>query len=64
MASALEKLRDHPTAPATPSRATAHLWFAAPLAEPEAQGGRRSWRDRLHDTHPTLEQRIARLRAL
>ena len=52
---ALEKLaRRNPAAPVTATRlATASLMFVSPLGE--------DWRSRLFETHPPIEQRIARL---
>lgn len=61
--SALEKLRDDRTVVASGSRATAHLWIESPLDRDrgESRFGRLN---RLFDTHPPLEQRIAALREL
>jgi heat shock protein HtpX len=61
--SALEKLRDDDTVVGSSSRATAHLWIEQPLARTE-QEGRLSRLNRLFDTHPPLEERIALLREL
>jgi heat shock protein HtpX len=61
--SALEKLRDDETVVASSSRATAHLWIEQPLARTE-QEGRLSRLNRLFDTHPPLDERIALLREL
>ena len=61
--SALEKLRDDPTVVGSASRATAHLWIESPLARTDDEG-RMSWLNRLFDTHPPLEERIAALREL
>jgi len=61
--SALEKLRDDTTVVHSHSRATAHLWIEQPLAR-DAEEGRLSRLNRLFDTHPPLEQRIAALREL
>ena len=60
---ALEKLRDDQTVVASGSRATAHLWIESPLAR-TTEEGRLSWLNRLFDTHPPLEERIAALREL
>ena len=60
---ALEKLRDDQTVVASSSRATAHLWIEQPLARTEEEG-RLSRLNRLFDTHPPLEERIALLREL
>jgi heat shock protein HtpX len=61
--SALEKLRDDQTVVHSGSRATAHLWIEAPIAR-TAEEGKLSRFNRLFDTHPPLEQRIAALREL
>ncbi|MGQ0617200.1 MAG: M48 family metallopeptidase [Acidimicrobiia bacterium] len=60
---ALEKLRDDETVVHAHSRATAHLWIEQPLPTNKAQG-RLSRLNRLFDTHPPLEERIAALREL
>ena len=61
--SALEKLRDDQTVVHSHSRATAHLWIEQPMpTRPEE--GRLSRLNRLFDTHPPLEDRIAALREL
>ena len=60
---ALEKLRDDTTVVHSASRATAHLWIEAPVARTEAEG-RQARLNRLFDTHPPLEERIAALREL
>ncbi len=66
---ALEKLRDDQTVVRTASRATAHLWIESPIqreTQPGPRGASRqeAWLNRLFDTHPPLEERIAALRAL
>jgi len=61
--SALEKLRDDQTVVASGSRATAHLWIEAPLARTPDEG-RLARFNRMFDTHPPLEERIAALREL
>lgn len=66
---ALEKLRDDQTVVRTSSRATAHLWIESPIprAAGEARrGGARkqgAWLNRMFDTHPPLEDRIAALQS-
>ncbi|CAN5243166.1 hypothetical protein BH18ACT4_BH18ACT4_14900 [soil metagenome] len=45
------------------SRATAHLWIEHPMAL-DADEGRLSRLNRLFNTHPPLEERIAALREL
>ena len=61
--SALEKLRDDQTVVASHSRATAHLWIEQPMPT-EKEEGKLSRLNRLFDTHPPLEERIAALREL
>jgi heat shock protein HtpX len=61
--SALEKLRDDYTVVGSTSHATAHLWIEQPQAVQEGDG-RMSKLNRLFDTHPPLEERIALLREL
>jgi heat shock protein HtpX len=61
--SALEKLRDDQTVVHSHSRATAHLWIEQPMPT-EREEGKLSRINRLFDTHPPLEDRIAALREL
>lgn len=61
--SALEKLRDDQTVVTSGSRATAHLWIESPLARTEEEG-QYARLNRLFDTHPPLDQRIAVLKEL
>ncbi len=61
--SALEKLRDDQTVVASASRATAHLWIEQPMAMTPEEG-KLSRTNRLFDTHPPLDERIAALREL
>jgi heat shock protein HtpX len=66
---ALEKLRDDSTVVRSASRATAHLWIEQPNARHAHEGGSRTrksgaWLNRLFDTHPPLDERIAALRSL
>lgn len=61
--SALEKLRDDSTVVASTSHATAHLWIEQPAAQTEAEG-RMSRLNRMFDTHPPIDERIALLREL
>lgn len=63
MIAALEKLRDDATVVHSGSRATAHLWIEAPVARVEEEGRLSKW-NRLFDTHPPIEDRIAALREL
>jgi heat shock protein HtpX len=65
--SALEKLRDDQTVVHSASRATAHLWIESPIPQSEADSrgrGDSSRLNKLFDTHPPLEERIAALREL
>ena len=61
--SALEKLKDDQTVVHSGSQATAHLWIEQPIARTEEEG-RLSRLNRLFDTHPPLDERIAALREL
>jgi len=61
--SALEKLRDDTTVVHASSRATAHLWIEAPVARDEKEGKLSKW-NKLFDTHPPIEERIAALQEL
>jgi heat shock protein HtpX len=61
--SALEKLQADQTVVHSASRATAHLWIEQPTARTPEEG-RLSWLNRLFDTHPPLEERIAALREM
>ncbi|MGK2947659.1 MAG: M48 family metallopeptidase, partial [Acidimicrobiales bacterium] len=61
--SALEKLRDDYTVVGSTSHATAHLWIEQPQAVDEGEG-RISRINRMFNTHPPLEERIALLREL
>lgn len=66
---ALEKLRDDQTVVHSASRATAHLWIESPIARDSGEAlqkgeGRLAWLNRLFDTHPPLDERIAALREL
>ena len=61
--SALEKLRDDYTVVGSTSHATAHLWIEQPQALEEDEG-RISRINRMFDTHPPLEERIALVREL
>jgi heat shock protein HtpX len=61
--SALEKLRDDSTVVHATSHATAHLWIEQPAAQTEPEG-RMSRFNRMFDTHPPIDERIALLREL
>jgi heat shock protein HtpX len=61
--SALEKLRDDHTVTHSASRATAHMWIESPLALDESEG-KLSRFNKMFDTHPPIEERIAALREL
>ena len=57
--SALEKLRERPGVVRHAPAATAHMWFESPL-DTKSKGSH-GWFNRLFETHPPLEQRIAAL---
>ena len=61
---ALTKLKDDTTVVRTASRATAHLWIEAPIARHSDDGGSKqgAWLNRMFNTHPPLDDRIAALR--
>ena len=61
--SALEKLRDDVTVTHAASTATAHMWIEQPMSGVGDQGKMGRW-NKLFDTHPPLEERIALLREL
>ena len=61
--SALEKLRDDCTVTHASSTATAHLWIEQPMSG-VGDAGRLGRFNRLFDTHPPLDERIALLREL
>ncbi|MBL8779024.1 MAG: M48 family metallopeptidase [Acidimicrobiales bacterium] len=61
--SALEKLQADQTVVHSASRATAHLWIESPLARTPEEG-KMSKLNRMFDTHPPLEERIAALQEL
>ena len=61
--SALEKLQADQTVVSSASRATAHLWIESPLARTPEEG-KMSKLNRMFDTHPPLEERIAALQEL
>ena len=57
--SALEKLLQRPGVVRHAPAATAHMWFDSPLDKKSK--GTHGWFNRLFETHPPLEQRIAAL---
>jgi heat shock protein HtpX len=61
--SALEKLRDDSTVVHAHSHATAHLWIEEPAAQ-SPEEGRMSRINRLFQTHPPIDERIALLREM
>jgi heat shock protein HtpX len=61
--SALEKLKADPTVVRTATRATEHLWIESPIPMTPEEG-KMSRLNRLWDTHPPLDERIAALREL
>jgi len=61
--SALEKLRDDTTVTHSSTAATAHMWIEQPMSGVGDNGKLGMW-NRMFDTHPPLEERIALLREL
>jgi len=61
--SALEKLRDDVTVTHAASTATAHMWIEQPMSG-VGDGGKMGRWNKMFDTHPPLEERIALLREL
>jgi heat shock protein HtpX len=61
--SALEKLRDDSTVVHATSHATSHLWIEEPAAQTPEEG-RISRINRLFQTHPPIDERIALLREM
>ncbi|HEX2785955.1 MAG TPA: M48 family metalloprotease [Ilumatobacteraceae bacterium] len=61
--SALEKLRDDTTVTHSATTATAHMWIEQPMSG-VGDAGRFGAINRMFDTHPPLEERIALLREL
>lgn len=61
--SALEKLRDDVTVTHAASTATAHMWIEQPMAGVGDEGKMGRW-NKMFDTHPPLQERIALLREL
>jgi heat shock protein HtpX len=57
--SALDKLRQRPGMVRHAPAATAHMWFMSPLDNKSK--GTHGWFNRLFETHPPLDQRIAAL---
>jgi heat shock protein HtpX len=61
--SALEKLRDDKAVVHYATKATAQMWIEQPLETSPEKGKRRHF-DTMFDTHPPLEDRIARLQEM
>ena len=61
--SALEKLRDDTTVTHSATTATAHMWIEQPMSG-VGDAGRFGAINRMFDTHPPLDERIALLREL
>ena len=61
--SALEKLRDDGTVTHAATTATAHLWIEQPMSG-VGDGGKMGRWNKMFDTHPPLQERIALLREL
>ncbi len=57
--SALEKLKENPAVVRHAPAATAHMWIESPLNKGDK--GAHGWFNRLFETHPPLDQRIAAL---
>lgn len=62
LASALEKISADPEPLEAANKATAHLYIVTPLKE--HKGSARGWFSSLWETHPPIEERIARLRGM
>jgi heat shock protein HtpX len=60
---ALEKLRDDVTVTHSATTATAHLWIEQPMSGVGDHGKMGRW-NKMFDTHPPLDERIALLREL
>lgn len=63
LARALEKIASDTEPLEAANKATAHLYIANPLKEHKGKGGR-GWFAGLFDTHPPVEERIAKLRGM
>ncbi|HET7718892.1 MAG TPA: M48 family metallopeptidase [Acidimicrobiales bacterium] len=63
LVAALEKLRDDATVVRSGSRATAHMWIEDPMAQRPEEGNLVKL-NRLFNTHPPIEDRIAALQEL
>ena len=66
---ALTKLKGDETVVRTASRATAHLWIESPIQQNAREGRHQTnksgaWLNRMFNTHPPLDDRIAALRSL
>lgn len=62
LARALEKIASKQQPQKRVNRATAHMYIISPLRAERKRG--KSWFNKMWSTHPPLEERIARLRAL
>lgn len=63
LARALEKISADSEPLETANKATAHLYIANPIKDHKGKGGR-GWFSGLFDTHPPIEERIAKLRGI
>jgi heat shock protein HtpX len=63
LVSALQKLQEDATVVRSGSRATAHMWIEDPMAQRPEEGNLAKL-NRLFNTHPPLEERIAALQEL
>jgi heat shock protein HtpX len=64
LARALEKISRDEAPLAEANRATAHLYIASPFKDDTPEKVKTSWLARALATHPPIEERIARLRAM
>jgi heat shock protein HtpX len=63
LARALEKISADTQPLARANKATAHLYIANPMSDHRGKGGR-GWFSGLFNTHPPIEERIAKLRSM
>jgi heat shock protein HtpX len=63
LARALEKISSDTQPLARANKATAHLYIANPIGDHKGKGGR-GWFSGLFNTHPPIEERIAKLRSM
>jgi heat shock protein HtpX len=63
LARALEKISSDTQPLARANKATAHLYIANPIGDHKGKGGR-GWFSGLFNTHPPIEERVAKLRSM